>query len=556
MFNKKRMVDLDNTLAVDFGTTNSSAYIWKNEKPEPLSNPDKQGKNLFPSFVEYTAKGVVVGQPAKTNFGRKKRFVVGAVKRIIGQTYEEYGEMKDKTIFGCEVVRGDDGYPRFVVSNDGNTVSPVDVASELFKVIKKRADEFGGKSYTQAYVTVPANFKDHQCRLIRKAAEMAGLRVLKLITEPTAAAMSWCFDNADKLINGEHLIVYDFGGGTFDVSHVQYTGNGKFVIIDTAGDPSLGGNDIDTAIIGYVLKKFMISGGDEEVVSRIISNKSFRNKLRSDCESVKIINTNAAAFDDDETTYYTTNSRVIQPVDFTSYNNKIYDVNVGVKDLNESIKPLIDKSIDITMKLLEKNHLMRGNIKHFFLVGGSSHLHLIKQRIRRQFPGADFPVYNPDEAVAMGALKMLEHDNEKGDDEEGDVQERIVTSYGLQSGNDDVVLLLEKGMTIPALSQTFTFRNAVGYEKEFFMTIYQWTGEPEELPLYGQEMRYHKVKVSESTRIETCKFANPYPQEVGKQRLKLNFDLKVGGTLEVTCIDEHTNEVLNSTVFEAVYGGH
>ena len=550
------MVDLDTTIAVDFGTTNSSIYIWKNGKCEPLNNPDMQGKNLFPSFVEYTDNSVIIGQPARQDFGKKRKFVVGAVKRIIGQTYEEYENMNDKTIFGCEVKKGDDGYPLFVVSNDGKTVSPVDVASELFKVIKKRADEYGGRSYTQAYVTVPANFKDYQCRMIRKAAEMAGLNVLKLITEPTAAAMSWCFDNVDKLSNGEHLIVYDFGGGTFDVSHVQYCGNGRFVIIDTAGDPTLGGNDIDTAIMDYTLNKYLSIGGSEEVVKKIKSSKMFRNRLRSDCESVKVIITNRAGFDDDENTYFANNRSVVQPIEFSSYDDDGGEVAMSVKDLNDSIRPLIDKSMDVTMKLLGKNHLMKGNIKHFFLVGGSSHLQLIKQRIRRQFSQADFPIYNPDEAVALGAMKMLDHDSKTDDNQEGDLKERLVTSYGLQSGDDDVVLLLEKGQEIPAASPDFTFKNADGFEDEFELGIYQWSGEPSQLKSYGKKIKYHKVKVSECDKIETCRFANPYPKDKKQQKLQINFHLDVGGKLEVTCKDIQTNQILTNSVFKAVYGGH
>lgn len=552
------MVDLDTTIAVDFGTTNSSVYIWKNGKCEPLNNPDMQGKNLFPSFVEYSDNGVITGQPARLNFGKKRRFVVGAVKRIIGQTYEEYERMKDKSIFGCEVVRDENGYPRLVVNSEGKTVSPIDVSSELFKVIKKRADEYGGRNYTQAYVTVPANYSDRQCKAIKQAAKLAGLSVLKLITEPTAAAMSWCFDNTDKLREGEHLIVYDFGGGTFDVSHVLYRGEGKFEIIDTTGDPSLGGNDIDTAMMNYVLNKYKNNGGNEEIADKIKLTKMFRNRLRSDCESIKVIITNGAGFDDDENTYIANNSKIIQPIDFSSYDDdgSVGEVSISVKDLNDSIRPLIDRSMDVTMELLKKNHLMKGNIRHFFLVGGSSHLQLIKQRIRRQFPQADFPVYNPDEAVAVGAMKMLVHDYEKGDDQEGDVTERLVTSYGLQSGDDEVVLFLEKGKEIPAASPDYIFKNADGFEDEFELGIYQWPGDPTQLRTYGKTIKYHKVKLYECTKIETCRFANPNKQERKQQKLQISFHLDVGGALEVTCKDVQRDQILTCSVFKAVYGGH
>ena len=181
------MNDLESTLAIDFGTTNSVVFVYKSGKLEAVPagtyNTDKnqQGSTLFPSYVEYSKNGVIVGGAAKNNFGRNNKFVVAAVKRIIGLSYTEYENLQEKSIFGCEVINGQDGYPKFVIDAEGNTKSPVEVASEIFKVLKKEADAYTNRSYSKAYVTVPANFKDHQCRAIKEAAKLAGLEVLKLI---------------------------------------------------------------------------------------------------------------------------------------------------------------------------------------------------------------------------------------------------------------------------------------------------------------------------------------------------------------------------------------
>ena len=174
------------------------------------------------------------------------------MKRIIGLTYAEYENLQEKSIFGCEVIKGQDGYPRFVIDAEGNTKSPIEVASEIFKVLKKEADAFTNRNYTKAYVTVPANFKDHQCRAIKEAAKLAGLEVLKLITEPTAAAMSWCFEHPDEMKPGEKLMVYDFGGGTFDVSLLAIE-RGYFEVLATAGDTHLGGEDFDNRMVEFCI---------------------------------------------------------------------------------------------------------------------------------------------------------------------------------------------------------------------------------------------------------------------------------------------------------------
>ena len=162
---------MDHTLAIDFGTSNSSVYLLK-QKEEML--PDENGNYLFPSYIEYTQRVVAVGSVARRNLGRTGHFVVACVKRLLGLTYEEYEKIEEKGLFGCEVVRGDDGYPRLVVSKDGKQVTCEEAASELFRAMKKRADTFNSPCvYDQCYLTVPANYKDAQCRAITRAAELA-----------------------------------------------------------------------------------------------------------------------------------------------------------------------------------------------------------------------------------------------------------------------------------------------------------------------------------------------------------------------------------------------
>ena len=184
--------EMEDILAIDFGTTNSTACVFKGEKRTQLWNDQICEEYLFPSFVEYTDKGVIVGNAAKLNMGKPGHFVVSCVKRLIGLRYDDYLKLEKKDIFGCEVVRGDDGYPYFVVSEDGSRrVNCIDVACELFKWIKENAERICGRTFSKAYIGRPANFLDHQVKAICEAAEKAGLQVDKMLTEPTAAGLSW-----------------------------------------------------------------------------------------------------------------------------------------------------------------------------------------------------------------------------------------------------------------------------------------------------------------------------------------------------------------------------
>ena len=246
----------ESTIVIVFDITNSVVYYNKDNTMEHVPAGHygmNQATAMFPSYVEYTKSGIVVGKDAKNDFGKKNKFVVAVAKGIIRQTYEEYEKMKDKSIFGCEVVRGDDGYPYFIVSEDGKRVTPIEVASELFKVMKQEADASATTKFTQAYVIVAATLKDQQCKAIKKAAELAGLKVLKLVTEPIASVMPWFLSNILKV--GDSMMVYDFGGSTHGVSLIQYKGDMEFVVGAVDGNPNLGGNDIDNAILDHMVKK-------------------------------------------------------------------------------------------------------------------------------------------------------------------------------------------------------------------------------------------------------------------------------------------------------------
>lgn len=517
---------METTLAIDFGTTNSAVYIYRNGRIEPLSNLSEQGKYLFPSFVEYTPKNVITCSAAKKNIGKKNRYVVSCVKRLIGLTYKQYLDLDEKDIFGCKVIEGEDGYPYFIVDGEGRQVSCIEVASELFRTIKSNADAFcAPRRFDKAYVTVPANFKDNQISAIKSAALLAGIEVKKLITEPTAAAMSWCFDYVNMVHENEKMLVYDFGGGTFDVSFLQCYSVGRFRILDVDGDPNLGGNDVDMKLVEYVLKEYQNRCKGEFID---LSDNRVKNLLRERCEDIKII----------------LSSEKVDSVDLSDLVNEDIEVKISRMTMTTVIKPLIKRTIDCIKHITEKKGQNAGSIKRVFVVGGSSKLAVVHEMLEKMFSRSFFPEIDPDHCVALGAMKMLLMDHQ----DRHDVEERIVISYGLRI-KDKVLIMLKRGTTVPAQSDEEVVYNTEDYPDDIYSEIYQWEGE-----VLDTDEEVVK-ELEECTCVAQFRFKNPKPQPAGCQRMKIVFSLDVGGTLEVRCRDFDTNEEMNCTRFGALYGG-
>ena len=519
---------MEETIAIDFGTTNSAAYVYRSNDIESLPNLAEQGSYLFPSFVEYDAGSVITCSPAKKNVGKRHKFVVSCVKRLIGLSFEQYTKLKEKDIFGCEVVEGEDGYPQFIVSEAGQRVSCIDVASELFRTIKESADHYCGRVFTKAYVTVPANFKDNQVSAIRTAVVKAGLLVEKFITEPTAAAMSWCFDHSGEIRPNEKMLVYDFGGGTFDISFLQCYSPARFRVLDVDGNPSLGGSDIDMKLMQFIQRSFQSRFGRPLLDPSEPDVERRRSLLRATSEQVKI-------FLSDDNAY---------SLDLLDLTGEEEEIPVSRASLAMVARPLLLETADCVQRVLERGNLSPGAIRRVFLVGGSSKLPAVHELMARKFPKSIFPAVDPDRCVALGAMKMLLKDCGK----QRGVEERIVISYGLRVG-DEVMIMLRRGTIIPAISPEYIFYNTTDYPEFIFSEVYQWEG----VPLSTEERIVRPIE--ECTKVALFRFKNPDPKPKGRQLFRITFSLDVGGTLEVFCRDANTDEELNRTRISGLYGG-
>ena len=544
---------MEEVIAIDFGTTNSVVFAFAKNEVKQIWNNQNSGEYYFPSFVDYSDKGVKVGNAAKLSIGRQDHFVVTCVKRLIGKTYDEYLKLEKKDIFGCEVVRGDDGMPYFVVSEDGTKkVSCIDVACELFKWIKASAETICERTLTKAYVTKPANYLDNQVKAIREAARRAGLNIDKMINEPTAAGLSWCVETEEKtpgkLKPDDKILVVDFGGGTLDFSVIRYLGDDIFNVEDNSGNPNLGGNDIDNALMQLVIDKLQDLCGIDFVNKKLKSKKSKLSKLRSMCEEHKK-NVNCCTKDADVyKMFLAVNEELIYEVDVSELitHDNISDSGITrtFREVTEAYMNCLEDAIEPLRSIITKPGQTPKEISHVLLVGGSSQLMAFHQLLYREgLKQAQFEDINPMTCVAKGAYALAKMFN----DPECKVKmtERIAISYGLKSGNNSVVILLKKGQKIPAASQGILFKNMSDEPARIEIMAYQCVDEK------GQG----EVSIEKCNLIKAWQFDNPvkYRQPKGEQLLELQFKLEVGGTLKVTCKDVARNRLLLTGETSVIY---
>ena len=542
---------MEDILAIDFGTMNSTACALRDGERKQLWNNQVSGGYLFPSFVEYSDKGIEVGYRAKLNMGKRGHFVVSCVKLLIGLRYNEYLKLGKKDIFGCEVVRGDDGYPYFVVSEDGSKrVSCIDVACELFKWIKETAERLCGRTFSKAYVTRPANFLDHQVKAIRAAARKAGLNIDKMITEPTAAGLSWCktavIGTIPTLKKDTNVLVVNFGGGTLDFSVIRYLGNGRFRVEDNAGNPCLGGNDIDNAIMDLVLAKLRYEYGVEiDKSKRGMVRKLAR--LRNICEEVKMEVNNRTMDDDHYESFLKKNEKLVYEIDVSDLTNEIDAITLPFREVTEAIMKCMESAVRKPLKYItSKPSQLVGVLPHVLLVGGSSQLMAFRQLLyKEQFKRRHFESIDPMTCVSQGAYELACIMNDPNSNMS--MSEPIAVSYGLKSGNDKVAIILSKGTTIPCTSAEKMFCNCDDFPERINISVYQC----------AYDERQELVDIEKCTEVESWQFINPEDcrRPKGQQQLTMRFKLEVGGTLQVICKDFAFNRVLLNEKTDVLYEG-
>lgn len=501
----------ETVLAIDYGSSNSVAYLRKNGHFAIVNDDMNAGAVTFPSLVMYNGDRVFTCNLAKKKrVNERQGYFVSCVKRLIGLTYNEYLELPDRDIFGCPVVKGNDGYPRFIVSEGRKQKDCIEVASEIFKNIKSEAERMNDRrSIKNCYVTVPANYQETQRRAIMMAAEKAGMKVNSFFIEPTAAAMSWCHSHADKVEEGDIILVLDFGGGTLDLSLLRSQGDSRFKVIRTDGNPRLGGKDVDREVANVVCERLGRDFGSFPAREQ--------RRLLEQCEEVKIALGTQKSAD--------VSMEEVNP----NYDN---DITLEQKDLAKILDDLFIPRIDTCVDRILQD--FDSKISFVLMVGGSSRLYSIDTHMRRLFPNALFPVLDPESSVAEGALVMACTDFKP--------TECLNFSYGLLTSTDEVVMMLSKGTELPCTSRSREFQRT-DHTRYIISSVYQWNGS-------YREGTMCRKPVSECILVADYEFKDRL-RMCGNATYHITFSAKEGGLLVVDCRDEK-GKVLNQSNYSGL----
>ncbi|HEX6190827.1 MAG TPA: Hsp70 family protein, partial [Chitinophagaceae bacterium] len=357
-------------VGIDLGTTNSLVSIIHPESKKPVVLKEFDGNALVPSVIHFGDNGnIVVGDEARRLLVLQPEHTIFSVKRLMGKSYNDVRE--HSTYFSYKII--DDKTESLVKVQVGNTFySPIELSSFILKELKKRAEHILKTTVGKAVITVPAYFNDAQRQATRDAGKLAGLDVLRIVNEPTAASLAYGLGlNKDEI---KTIAVYDLGGGTFDISVLRISG-GIFEVLSTHGDTYLGGDDFDRAIVQYWLEKAGLNNSS-------LSDKKFAQEIRLLAEQAKVKLSDTDAFE----------GRIGEQA-FSLTRNKF----------NELITPFVQRTIDACRNALTDAQLETKDIDEVVMVGGSTRVPEVKKAVREFFGKALHDSLNPDEVVAQGA---------------------------------------------------------------------------------------------------------------------------------------------------------
>ena len=396
-------------IGIDLGTTNSCVAVMEGGKPVVITNAE--GMRTTPSVVAFTKTGErVVGEPAKRQAVTNADKTISSIKRHMGTDYK--------------------------VDIDGKKYSPQEISAMILQKLKSDAENYLGEKVTEAVITVPAYFNDAQRQATKDAGKIAGLEVKRIINEPTAAALSYGLDNEKE----QQIMVYDLGGGTFDVSIIEI-GDGVIEVLATAGDNRLGGDDFDNVITQYMLDDFKAKEGVD-----LSSDKMAMQRLKEAAEKAK-----------KELSSSTTTNINLPFITATSEGPKHFEMNLTRAKFNELTAHLVERTVTPVTTALKDAGLTATDLSKVLLVGGSTRIPAVQDKVK-QLTGKDpFKGINPDECVAIGA--SIQGGKLAGDAGAGDILLLDVTPLflSIETMGGVATRLIERNTTIPTKkSQIFS----------------------------------------------------------------------------------------------------
>ena len=422
-------------IGIDLGTTNSCVAVMEGSKPKVIENAE--GARTTPSIVAFTKDGErLVGQPAKRQAVTNPDNTVFAVKRLIGRRFDDPMTQKDMELVPYTISKGPNGDAW--VKAGGEDYSPSQISAFILQKMKETAESYLGETVSQAVITVPAYFNDAQRQATKDAGKIAGLEVLRIINEPTAAALAYGLEKQD----GKTIAVYDLGGGTFDISILEI-GDGVFEVKSTNGDTFLGGEDFDARIVNWLADKFKAKENIDLRTDRLALQR-----LKEAAEKAKIELSSAATTE--------INQPFITARMEGGTTTPLHLVEtISRADLEKLVEDLIDRTIEPCRKALKDAGLEAKDIADVVLVGGMTRMPRVREKVKEFFGRDPHTGVNPDEVVAMGAA--IQAGVLQGDVKDVLLLDVTPLSLGIETLGGVFTRMIDRNTTIPTKkSQVFS----------------------------------------------------------------------------------------------------
>lgn len=492
-------------IGIDLGTTNSAVAVMEAGVAKII--PTAEGRNTFPSIVE-PVKGLV-GDVAKRQMVLNSSNTIFSVKRLMGQKFSGKQSQKTKEIAPFEIAEGKDGMA--VINISGKSYTPQEISAKILQKAKADAEAYLGQTVTDAVITVPAYFDDSQRQATKQAGEIAGLNVQRIVNEPTAAALAYGLDKGKN----ETVVVYDLGGGTFDVSILEL-GDGVFEVKSTNGDTFLGGDDFDRRLIDYIVSEFKKETGVD-----LSLDKQALQRIKDAAEKAKIELSSA------------TETEINQPFITQKDGQPLHlTMKISRAKLEEIVDDLIQKTIEPCKKALADANLDKSQVAEVILVGGMTRMPKVQQVVKEFFGKEPNKSVNPDEAVALGAAIQ-------GGVIAGDVKDILLLdvtplTLGIETMGGVMTPLIERNTTVPS-SKSQIFSTASDNQPQVEVHILQ-----------GERPMASDNKTLGSFILDGIPAA---PR--GIPQIEVTFDIDANGILNVSAKDKATGKEQKITIKNA-----